>query len=141
MHITHGQRGSTLIEALVAVSLLLTLAGGIAHLILFAHRFSVRAEQVTVATVAALAQVESLRAVPWEIDVNGVPRDAAALSPSPAGAMDGDTAGYFQLLDIAGRPTTRPEDGAPAYVRRWAIVPLGEGESAARALEVCVYTA
>ena len=66
MHIAHNERGTTLVEALVAAGLLITIVSGIAYLIVQAHRFAVRAEQMTVAVVAASARLERLRAIPWE---------------------------------------------------------------------------
>ena len=63
MHIAHNERGTTLVEALVAAGLLITIVSGIAYLIVQAHRFAVRAEQMTVAVVAASARLERLRAI------------------------------------------------------------------------------
>ena len=90
MHIAHGERGTTLVEALVAASLLVTLVSGVAYLIVQAHRFAVRAERMTVAVVAASSRLERLRAVPWEYDLAGIERDAPALAMSPPDAIDRD---------------------------------------------------
>ena len=134
----HAERGTTIVEALVAASLLITLVGGVAHLILQSHRFVVRAEQMTVATIAASARLERLRAVPWEYDLAGAEREAPALEMSPPGALERNVDGFHESLDSAGGPLVGPPPGGAAYLRRWAIVPIGDG-AAARAIEVCVF--
>ena len=71
MHIAHTERGTTLVEALVATGLLITIVSGIAYLIVQAHRFAIRAEQMTVAVMTASTRLERLRAIPWEYDLAG----------------------------------------------------------------------
>jgi len=139
MHSANGERGTTILEALVAASLLIGIVSGVASLIVLTHRFAVRAEQMTVATVAASSRLERLRAVPWEYDLAGLERDAPALEISPPGALEHSVAGFHESLDAAGRPLAAPLSAEPAYVRRWAIVPLDGVGAFARAFEVCVF--
>jgi len=139
MHIAHNERGITLVEALVAAGLLITLVSGIAYLIVQAHRFAVRAEQMTVAVVAASARLERLRAIPWEYDLAGMERDAPALAMSPPDALDRDVDGFHETLDVSGEALADVPAGVPAYVQRWAIVPARGGGERARAIEVCVF--
>ena len=139
MPIATIERGMTLVEALVAASLLITVVSGIAHLIVQAHRFAGRAEQTTVAIVAAAARLERLRAVPWEYDLAGMERDAPALAMSPPDALDRDVAGFHQTLGASGEAVSDVPGGAPAYVQRWTIVPARGGGERARAIEVCVF--
>lgn len=139
MHIAHDDRGTTLVEALVAASLLITLVSGVAYLIIQAHRFSVRAERMTVAVVAASSRLERLRAVPWEYDLAGTEREAPAFEMSPPDALARDVAGFHQTLDASGEAVTDVPAGTPAYVQRWAIVPARGGGERARAIEICVF--
>jgi len=139
MHIAHNERGTTLVEALVAAGLLITIVSGIAYLIVQAHRFAVRAEQTTVAVVAASTRLERLRAVPWEYDLAGMEREAPALAMSPPDALDRDAAGFHETLDASGDAVADVPERTPAYVQRWAIAPAREGGERARAIEVCVF--
>ena len=139
MHIAHNERGTTLVEALVATGLLITIVSGIAYLIVQAHRFGVRAEHMTVAVMAASARLERLRAIPWEYDLAGIERDAPALAMSPPGALDRDVDGFHETLDASGDAAADVPEGAPAYVERWSIGPAREGGERARAIEVCVF--
>ncbi len=130
------QRGFTLIEVLLAASLLLTLAGGMAGLLLLSRQLTVRAEQMSVATLAASAQLERLRAVPWRYDPDGSAPVVAALAVSPPGALDRDVDGFHERLDASGRPVTAGA-GEPRLLRRWAIEP--GADAAGLLLEVCVF--
>ena len=139
MHIAHNDRGTTLVEVLIAAGLLVTIASGIAYLIVQAHRFASRAERMTVAVVAASARLERLRAIPWEYDLAGMERDAPALTMSPPDALDRDVAGFHDALDVSGEAVTEVAEGTPAFVRRWAIGPARAGGERARVVEVCVF--
>jgi hypothetical protein len=138
MHIAHGDRGTTLVEALVAASLLVALVSGVAYLIIQAHRFTVRAEHMTVAVIATSARLERLRAVPWEYDLAGLEREAPALAMSPSDAIHHDVTGFHETLDHSGNIVANAATAAPAYVRRWSVLPVGDGNRA-RFLEVCVF--
>ncbi len=139
MDIAHGKRGATLVEALIAASLLITLVSGVAYLMVQAHRFAVRAEQMTVAVIAASSRLERLRAVPWEVDLAGIDRDAPALEMSPPEALDRNVDGFHEALDVSGGAVADVAAAAPAYVRRWAIVAADGGGASARSIEVCVF--
>ncbi len=139
MHIAHPERGTTLVEALVAASLLITIVSGIAHLIIQTHRFAVRAEQMTVAVVAAASRLERLRAIPWEYDLAGMERDAPTLALSPPDALDREVTGFHETLDVSGEAAVDSAAGTPAFVQRWAIVSASSAGERARAIEVCVF--
>jgi len=134
-----SQRGITLIEAVVAASLLLTLAGGVAYLFLLAHRFALAAEQMTVAVAAATSRLEAMAAIPWFYDVDGAAPEITALALSPPDVLGRDTAGFYDRLDAAGSPLEGIDDGPPAFVRRWALLPLNGDADTSRAMEVCVF--
>jgi hypothetical protein len=139
MNGAHPERGTTIAEALVATSLLITLVGGVAHLILQSHSFAVRAEQTTVATIAASARLERLRAIPWEYDLAGMARDAPALEMSHPGALERNLGGFHESLDSGGGPLADPATNGAAYIRRWAVEPIGADGAVARTIEVCVF--
>lgn len=134
-----SQKGLTLIEAVVAASLLLTLAGGVAHLFLLAHRFALVAERMTVAVAAAGSRLDALRAVPWHYDLAGAAPEVAALALSPEDALDRDIAGLHDRLDATGRPLPGVGAGQPAFVRRWALFPPTGDPATGRGIEVCVF--
>jgi hypothetical protein len=134
----HDERGTTLLEALFAAALLITLVAGTAALIVLAHRVGVQSEQTTTATVLAVARLQALRSVPWRYEIDGTAPEAPALAYSPSGALDQDTDGYWDAVDEAGRPVVAPQDGA-AFVRRWAVSPALSGSLQTRSLEVCVF--
>jgi hypothetical protein len=136
----HDQRGTTLLEALFAASLLTTLVAGTAALIVLAHRVGARTEEAATATLLAGDRLQALRAAPWRYEIDGTVPDLAALAYSPPGALDHETSGYSDVTDDAGRTLANLEDDAPAFVRRWAISPVLAGPAQGRALEVCVFT-
>ena len=100
----HDERGATLVEAMVAGSLLVTLAAGAATLILLGHTLGIQTEQSMTATALATARLEALRAIPWDYGSGGVAPDVPALAPSPSTVLDASTSGYSETLDDSGRP-------------------------------------
>jgi type II secretory pathway pseudopilin PulG len=134
-----SQDGITLIEAVVAASILLTLAGGVAHLFLLTHRFALGAERMTVAVAAAASRLDALSAIPWQYDLAGAAPDVAALALSPADALDRDIAGLSDRLDATGSPLAGVDAGQPAFVRRWALLPSSGDPTTGRGIEVCVF--
>lgn len=135
----HDARGATLLETLLAASLLVALVGGVATLLLLAHRFSTRSEQATTAALAAAAGLERLRAVPWTFDMAGRALETPVLSLSPPGSLEGDLNGYYDWLDAAGRLIEPPGADTPVFIRRWAVVPAADGASDVRGVEACVF--
>lgn len=135
-----SQRGITLVEAVVAASLLLTLAGGVAYLFLLAHRFAIAAEQVTVALAAVTSRLESLAAVPWVYDLTGGEPEVDALGLSPPDALDRNAEGFHDFVDATGTPVDGDDEVQPAFARRWALLPLNGDATSSRAVEVCAFT-
>ncbi|MGE0460974.1 MAG: hypothetical protein AB7Q16_06360 [Vicinamibacterales bacterium] len=134
-----SERGTTLVEAVVAASLLLTLAGGVAYLFLLTHRFAMAAEQLTMAVAAATSRLETLMAVPWAYDLAGGEPEAGALDLSPPDVLDRNVAGFSDLVDATGTPVDGDSDVQPAFARRWALLPLNGDASNSRAIEVCTF--
>jgi type II secretory pathway pseudopilin PulG len=104
------ERGTTLVEAIIAIGIL---AGGVvalAGLAAVATRNSTLARERSVATILALQKMEALC------------RDVSSLPASPANAWAVDTPGYVEFLDPHGAAVGAR--GGGAYVRRWSIAPL-----------------
>jgi prepilin-type N-terminal cleavage/methylation domain-containing protein len=131
-------RGFTLIEVVIAISLL---AGGVlaaTSLVLAAARAGAAAQRISLAQLAARDKLEQLRALAFTSDAGLVPvtdwsADLTVTPPLPEGGVGlglspGDTiaanvAGYCDFLDADGRwlgRGTRAPAGA-AWVRRWAV--------------------
>jgi type II secretory pathway pseudopilin PulG len=135
-----NESGFTLPEALVALSVLVTAALGVAHSFVLAIRANDRARSMAMTTILAAEQLDRLRALPWYFDAAGTritdvdtdltrsPEQAAGrgLRPSPSDALERNVPGYYDFLDRTGlsigNGTSPPAD--TAYVRRWLIEPL-----------------
>lgn len=122
-------RGFSLLEVLVATTLLLVAIAALAGLSIVATRANTAARTTTLASLLAAQKMEELRMG------NGV-----ALVPSPVDALTRDTSGYCDFLDAAGRSLgggSQPPAQA-AFVRRWSIEPSPSNPARALALQVLV---
>jgi type II secretory pathway pseudopilin PulG len=106
----HAERGTTLVEALVAIGILAGAVVTLAGLSSLAVRSAALARERSVAAMLALQKMES------------VCREVAALPASPADAWAVDTPGYLEHLDSRGNPLAGRSGGT--YVRRWSVTPL-----------------
>lgn len=136
-HLT-SDSGATLVEALVAAALLVTVATGTAALILHARQAGRRTEQSMAATSLALARLEALAAVPWEYDFGGGAPEPDALSVAPPDALDRNLPGRSDITDAAGRPVGSAGAETAHFAVRWAAWNVS-ANAQARALEVCVF--
>ena len=139
MRITHGERGATLIEAILAAGLLMTLAAGTATLITLSRRLGMQAEQLMAATTIATARLQTLRALPWDYGLDGSANEVARLAPTPADALERNTMGCFAVLDDSGRAVTEPDAGPVTYTARWKVQPSIAAVSDTRTIEICVF--
>lgn len=139
MDLTHREHGATLVEAIVASALLVTLVTGTASLIFLGRRLAERTEQSMAATSLAAARLQALRAIPWDHRVDGTASEPAALALSPPDALDRNVPGHWHETDTSGRLTAAGGSGGAAFVIRWAIWPVAAGTPDARAIEVCVF--
>ncbi|MFO7692046.1 MAG: hypothetical protein R6V57_03060 [Vicinamibacterales bacterium] len=105
-----ADRGTTLVEALIAIGILAGAVVALAGLSSVAVRSSASARERSVATLLALQKLET------------VCLDGATSPPSPANAWAIDTPGYIEYLDQYGNRLAGPAAGV--YVRRWSITPL-----------------
>ena len=101
--------GWSLIEVLVATSVVVVAVSGLAQLVAGAVYANTRAKAMTISVVLAEQKMEELVAVFAAQDAHG-----ASPAASPAGALDRDTAGYSDYV---------VQNGA-IYLRRWSIDPL-----------------
>jgi hypothetical protein len=136
-HVT-SEAGSTLVEAVVAAALLVTVATGTATLILLGHQMGQRTEQSIAATSLAAARLESLAAVAWEYDLGGGAPVVQAMAVTPGDALDQNLADRSETTDEAGRVVGSPGAESPRFVVRWAVWSVPTAMDA-RAIEVCVF--
>jgi type II secretory pathway pseudopilin PulG len=111
-------RGYSVLEVLIATTIVAVGVGALAQLVGVAARANVRATQTTIATVLAQQKMEDLLSA-----------SAGDLSASPPGALVQSIDGYADFADRAGRILGRgpaPPAGS-AYLRRWSIDPLPNG--------------
>jgi type II secretory pathway pseudopilin PulG len=104
------ERGTTLVEAIIAIGILAGAVVALAGLSSVAIRQAAIARERSVATVLALQKMEALC------------RDVSSIAESPANAWSVDTPGYLEYLDARGNVTGGGPGGA--YVRRWSVAPL-----------------
>lgn len=138
MRITREERGTTLLEAIVAAGLLVTLATGTATLIGLARRLGTSAEQLMAAATLAAARLQALRAVAWEYGLDGSADEVGVLALVGGDALERNVPGCFDEVDEAGQAVA-PGTGPPTYTVRWAIGATVAAAGDTRSLEVCVF--
>jgi prepilin-type N-terminal cleavage/methylation domain-containing protein len=131
-------RGFTLIETLIATSLLVTAIAGLAHLFASSARFTRDADQFGVTLAAAQDKLETLRALRFAYDEGGGIVTDSRLTASPADSLSEDRAEYADWLDGSGA-VLPGADGAD-YVRRWRITAMAADGPEAIAIDVCVFS-
>ena len=147
--------GFSLIEVLVAMTMLTAGAGALAQLATISSRANAGAKTMTMAALLAQEKMEQLRGLEWSADAFGVPisdtttdvtvvPEAAdggrGLRPSPARALGQNTPGYCDFVDARGRSLgggPDPPAGA-VYVRRWSIESLPTITGSTLVLQVLV---
>lgn len=152
-----NQRGFSLIEVVVAVSVLSVGVSALAQLTVVSGRASVAAAQADIIRNVAREKMEQLRALPFTSEDGMLPVTdfASDLAVTPAsgaggaglGVWSGDSllsnvAGYCDFLDGSGRwlaAGPAPPRNA-VWVRRWSVQPLG-GLADALLLQVVVVPA
>jgi len=121
-----SDHGFTLVEVLVAMTLVLLLVQGAAEVLLVSVRLAEGAREQTFTVLLASAKVEDLRS-----DL-----------PAIGGSLDRDEPGFVDYLDtdgtIVGMDT---EPRTAVYVRRWAVAPLTPSLPGVSALRVRVLPA
>jgi type II secretory pathway pseudopilin PulG len=131
-------RGFTLVETLIATSVVVTVVAGLAQLFALSVRFTRESGQFGAALVAAQDKLESLGALRFTYDDTGQPITDPRLAASPANTLNESVGPYVDWLDQGGNVV--PEAGA-SYVRRWRITNVAVDDPAAVAIDVCVFAA
>lgn len=155
------QSGFVLLEALLAIALLIVISIGVAQLFAIAAADARNARDRTMATVLASAKLEQLESLAWDYvpapagmpaiprsdwvsDLSREPQTSAGtgLLQAPPGTLDADTPPYVDFLDASGRWVgTGPGPPARAvYIRRWAVQSLPANPSDALIFQVLVTT-
>ena len=109
-----NDRGFSLIETLLALSLVALALTGLAQLFAMFTRANADARRMTLATVLAGQKMEQLRGM------------TAALEPKSLDSLERNVAGLCDFLDAHGRSLggdTAPPTGT-IFVRRWSIESL-----------------
>ncbi len=133
--------GTTLVEVLVAVPLLVALSIGIAHLFGVAIAAGRTSFDRTMAVALAAGKMEELRSLEWryevgpssvlaartdlstDLSIQPIGAGGPGLADSPPGTLDASTPPYVDYLDRHGQwvgTGASPSPGA-VYVRRWTI--------------------
>jgi prepilin-type N-terminal cleavage/methylation domain-containing protein len=132
-------RGFTLIETVVATSLLVTALAGLAQLFMLSAQLTRQASASGVALLAAQEKLESLRGLAFSYDEGGAPITAPNLEPSASSSLDADREPHVEWLDASGQPHT--DARTAVFVRRWRISTVGDSPPESIAIEVCVFRA
>jgi hypothetical protein len=120
--------GSSLIEALTAAAVVITISTGVALLLVRSTAAVRDAGAQSTAILLAQQKLEQLTALEWRIDSSGVSRSdltsnlsldppdesGSGLQPSPADALDRNTAGFADFVGAGQRIS---------FARRWSVAP------------------
>ena len=151
-----SSRGFSLVEVLVSMGLLTAVSLGVAQLFALSTRANLIAKGQTSTTAMAEQKVEQLRGLTWGFDLQGqgLPlsdtttnlavyppaHNGSGLNPSPADALEQNTAGFVDFLDgngtWVGTGTTPPSSAV--YIRRWSIQPLPTNPNNTLVIQVLV---
>jgi prepilin-type N-terminal cleavage/methylation domain-containing protein len=128
--VDRNDRGFSLLEVLVATTLLTVALSSLAQLLLIATRANAGARTTTYAVVLAQDKMEQLRGA-----------DVTALAASPPGVLGSNTVGYVDYLDASGRSlgggSAVPAEGT-VFIRRWSVEPLAGSPDNSLVIQVVV---
>ena len=155
-----SRAGFTLVEVLVALTLMVVVSVGVVQLFAIALTAGHVSRDRTVAVWLATGKMEQLRSLEWRLELDPAGRlvrhtdltsdvslDPAApggpgLRESPPGTLDNSTPGYVDYLDRFGRPvgSGRSPPATAVYIRRWAVHHLPADPDGVVVLQVLVAT-
>jgi prepilin-type N-terminal cleavage/methylation domain-containing protein len=147
------RRGFTLVEAVVALALVATVAVSVSTALVVGRAMAVHDREQTIGRVAARARLAMLTSLAFHtlvaadgsaVAITDTTTDVTAEPPAPGGtglavsppdALWRDTSGFVDYLDATGRDLGSRAGAREraAFVRRWAIGRQGGGAG-----EVCV---
>ena len=148
--------GFTLVEVVIAMGLLTAVSLGIAQLFAASTRANLAARTRTSTTAMAEQKMEQIRSLTWGFDTAGqglpvsdtttnltvypLTNTGTGLNPSPADALEQNTAGFFDFVDAAGTwvGTGGTIPGTAAFLRRWSITPLPTNPNNTLVIQVLV---
>ena len=148
-----AERGVSLVEAVVAAGVVITMTAGLAHLLVWTRSVAWTTGASSAAVVMAVQKMEQLRSLPWGVDPAGLVSDtttdlapatpAAAgtgLEPSPPGVLTENTSRFVDFVDAHGQwcGTGVTPPPCAAFVRRWAIEPYSQDPAETLVLTVVV---
>ena len=119
-HRLEHAEGFSLIEALVAIGVIVVVVTSLSQLFVMATMSNAGARARTAASLLAAEKVEELRG------------GTALIS---GGSLDQDLAGYSDYLDLFGRTT---DLARAAFIRRWSVQPLRTDAANGLAISVVV---
>jgi prepilin-type N-terminal cleavage/methylation domain-containing protein len=151
----NNQSGFTLVETLVATTMLAVALTALAELFAISVKNNAVAKNGTFTSVLASQKMEQLRSLTYGFDVLGLPvtdtttdtsvspetpTGGTGLAPSPTNTLRESTDGYVDYLDangvMLGGGTVIPNN--TAYIRRWFVEPLPTNPNNTLVLQVLV---
>ena len=154
---THGwrdERGTSLLEPLVAAAIVVTVAASTAHLLIWSRRAAWSAGAESAAVAIAAQKMEQLRSLAWHVAASGarVSDDTTNLAPepptaggsglrgSPPNALAANIPGFMDYVGADGR-SRGAGAVAPvgaAYLRRWSVTSFADDPDDTLVLSVVV---
>lgn len=129
--------GFTLIEVLIATTLVCTAIGGLAQLGVLAMAQSLSVQRQAAALWLAQSKLEELRSKPWAFDGSGLATSDPALAISPFDSLASETTGFVDYFDRFGAPVPQTTS---TYQRRWAITLVDPLDADTLRIQSCVLT-
>jgi hypothetical protein len=150
-----GESGTTLVEVLVATLILISGVLTMAQMFTISTKSNMSSRHTTLTTVLADQKLEQLRALTWGFDLQGlpvsdfstdtsvepeVPNGGTGLQPSPSTALQENTPGYVDHMNVNGQivGNAAQPPAAAVYTRRWSIEPLPTNPNNTLILQVLV---
>ena len=137
-----GEAGFSLIETMISVGLLATVALSVAQMFAVSTQANLNAKAQTSATLLAEQRMEQLRSLTWGFDDSGIglpesdtttnltqdppTSNGNGLNPSPSDTLRSNVTGYHDFLDTYGAwlGSGGAAPAGTAYIRRWSVEPL-----------------
>jgi type II secretory pathway pseudopilin PulG len=146
--------GFSLVETLVATTLMATAIVTLAELFALSTRTNVSSHNTTFASVLAEQKMEELRSLVWGFDTQGLPLSdissntavtpmgttgGTGLKPSPTTTLKEDTTGWVDHIDAYGNKVSSNDTQANiVYTRRWSVTPLPTNPNNTLVIQVLV---